>query len=78
MAREDKIYELKPCPFCGGRAYLERRHRAFINATETRVAFVRCMNCEARTGRFKLEDYGTRNHSTIAEEKAVESWNRRI
>lgn len=69
--------KLKPCPFCGGAAYLERCHRAFINAETTRVAFVRCKNCNARTGRFKLEDYGKTSHSTEANEKAIEAWNRR-
>ena len=49
-------YTLKPCPHCGGVAYLERAHRAFINAQTTRVAFVRCTECNARSGRYKLED----------------------
>ena len=70
-------YKLKPCPHCGGEAYLERSHRAFINAQTTRVAFVRCTVCNARSGRYKLEDYGTPNRSTEAERLAVESWNRR-
>lgn len=71
-------YNLKPCPHCGGEAYLERKHRAFINAQTTRVAFVRCTECNARSGRYKLEDYGTRNASTEAERLAVESWNSRV
>ena len=71
-------YNLKPCPYCGGVAYLERAHRAFINAQTTRVALVRCTECNARTGRFKLEDYGTANHSEEAERLAVEAWNRRV
>ena len=70
-------YELKSCPDCGGEAYLERSHRAFINAQSTRVAFVRCTVCNARSGRYKLEDYGSPNHSPAAEQLAVESWNRR-
>ena len=70
-------YELKPCPHCGEEAYLERKHRAFINAKSTRVAFVRCTVCNARSGRYKLEDYGSPNHSQAAEQLAVESWNRR-
>ena len=70
-------YKLKPCPRCGGEAYLERAHRAFVNARTTRVAFVRCTVCNARSGRYRLEDYGTPNHSSEAERLAVESWNRR-
>lgn len=74
---EGKRYFLKPCPFCGGKPYLERHHRAFINAKTTRVALVRCTICEARSPRFELALFGTRNHSETAEWLAVEAWNRR-
>ena len=74
---EGKRYFLKPCPFCGGKPYLERHHRAFINARTTRVALVRCTVCEARSPRFELALFGTRNHSGTAELLAVEAWNRR-
>ena len=69
--------ELKPCPFCGGKPYLETRHRAFINAKTTRVAFVRCTECEARTQRVPLTDFGCTSYSFKANEKAIEAWNRR-
>lgn len=69
--------ELKPCPFCGGRPYLETSHRAFIDAQTTKVAFVRCRDCNARTARFKLADFGRTSHSQQANEKAIEAWNRR-
>lgn len=73
-----KQYELKDCPHCGGKAYLERCHRAFVDAKSTRVAFVRCTECNARSGRFRLLDYGTsKNHSEVAEQKAVDAWNKR-
>lgn len=68
---------LKPCPFCGGKAYLETNHRAFINAQTTRVAFVRCLNCNARTQRIELAKYGKTSHSIEAENEAVQAWNRR-
>ena len=70
--------ELKPCPFCGGKAYLESRHRAFIDAKTTLVAFVRCKSCNARTQRFKLEDFGRTSYSRLANRKAIEAWNRRV
>ena len=69
--------KLKPCPFCGGKPYLETHHRAFIKAKTTRVAFVRCRECEARTQRFELTDFGRTSYSEEASKKAIEAWNRR-
>jgi Lar family restriction alleviation protein len=69
--------KLKPCPFCGGKPYLEQRHRAFIKAETTRVAFVRCTECEARSNRFQLKDFGNTAVSREANLKAIEAWNRR-
>ena len=69
--------ELKPCPFCGGKPYLETHHRAFINAKTTKVAFVRCRDCEARSNRFELETFGRTSYSHEANLKAIEAWNRR-
>lgn len=69
--------ELKPCPFCGGKPYLETKHRAFINAQTTKVAFVRCTECYARTQRFELQLFGRTSYSKEANKKAIEAWNRR-
>ena len=69
--------QLKPCPFCGGKPYLETNHRAFIKAKTTKVAFVRCRVCNARTQRFELGEFGCTSHSSAANEKAIEAWNRR-
>ena len=69
--------ELKPCPFCGGKPYLETNHRAFIKAQTTKVAYVRCRNCNARTERFALTDFGHTSFSEEANKKAIEAWNRR-
>ena len=70
--REVKRYELKLCPFCGGQPYLERNHRAFINAQTTRVTFVRCKDCNARTSR-----YNVKGNRLEAEQQAVDHWNMR-
>lgn len=71
------MHSIKRCPFCGGKPYLETNHRAFINGETTKVAFVRCKDCNARSQRFALGEYGHTSHSREANEKAVEAWNRR-
>ena len=70
--------ELKKCPFCGGEVYLEKSSRVYNKGKTEKAAFVRCMNCMARTGKVMLSDYNCTSHSREAEEKAVELWNRRI
>ena len=69
--------DLKPCPFCGGEARLEDRHRAFIGGETTKVAYIRCRRCNARSGRFELEQYGGKSRSAEAVRLAKEAWNRR-
>lgn len=68
---------LKPCPFCGGEAYLETNSRAFIHGETTKVAYVRCKRCNARSGRYELRDFGKSSHSSEANELATDAWNRR-
>lgn len=70
-------YELKPCPFCGGKAYLEKNSRGFDKGESCRVSYVRCLECNARTARFALRDFGHTSHSSVANEYAVEAWNQR-
>lgn len=70
-------YNLKPCPFCGGKARLEKSSRGFIEGKSTRIAYVYCLECNARSPRFKLEDFGSTSHSMKANELAIEAWNRR-
>lgn len=70
--------DLRPCPFCGGDPYIESNHRAFIKGKSTKVAYVRCRKCNARTARFELEKFGCTSHSAEAERLAMEAWNRRV
>lgn len=70
--------KLLRCPFCGGKAYLETAHRAFIQGETTKVAYVRCTKCNARSGRFELRDFGKSAHSHEANEMAVNAWNARV
>ena len=71
-------YGIKPCPFCGGSAFLEKNHRAFVNGQTAIMCFVRCVECNARSGREKLSDYGRKETSAEARNAAVKAWNRRI
>lgn len=71
-------YYLKPCPFCGGEAVLEHSHRAFIGGKTTRVALVVCSECNARSGRVNIADYGKRSNSIEAEQDVVDMWNSRV
>ena len=65
---------LKPCPFCGGKAHYEDNHRAFIGGETTRVSFIHCSLCEARSARIPNKDKG----SLEALNEAYRLWNRRI
>ena len=72
------MYNIKKCPFCGGRPVIESSHRAFIDGKTTKVAFVRCSKCNARSGRVNLSDFNRTSYSTDANEKVVQAWNQRI
>ena len=72
------LTELKPCPFCGGEAFLEEGTRAFIHGKSTRVAYIRCRRCNARSNRYDLAEFGKTSTSAEARKLAVEAWNRRI
>ena len=68
---------LKPCPFCGGRPFMESAARAYIDGKSTKVAFVRCQKCNARGGRVDISDFGKSSRSIDAEREAAANWNRR-
>lgn len=62
--------ELKPCPFCGGRAELLVKEFA-ISGCKAK-AFVRCTECGAES------DCYSENISYCANDRATEAWNRRV
>lgn len=70
-------FNLLPCPFCGGRGFLEKSYRSFIKGQSERVALVRCLDCGARAGRVRLKEYGKSSHCVEAEQKAIDIWNNR-
>lgn len=67
-------YDMKPCPFCGGKAHMEYSSRSFMNGKSTRVSYVYCEVCNSRSPKFDRYEF---NPHSIAEGKAVEAWNRR-
>ena len=71
--------ELKPCPFCGGKAYMKMR-RAYIGPG--RSWYARCSKCHAKTDDYEEPDdieYSSNPFAvlekTIADAAAV--WNKR-
>ena len=55
--------ELKPCPFCGGKAIITRHIYVFV--------LVVCEKCGAESGMFRI------SKEYCSDEKAAEAWNRR-
>lgn len=64
--------ELKPCPFCGGKAkiinYIDSRFFPTVNK-----AYVKCIKCHSSGDVFKQK-----NNSIDYIEEAIEAWNRRV
>ena len=59
------VHDLKPCPFCGGKALLSH-DRAGIEAS-----YVRCEKCGLESVRF------LKSFECASDDRAVEFWNRR-
>lgn len=66
---------LEPCPFCGGKAFLEKAD-AKINGKYMKAAFVRCCKCYARTSRFLYYDNDIITLEK-AKQDAIAAWNMR-
>lgn len=69
---------VKSCPFCGGKPRLETRQRGFVNGKPTKVCYVYCTFCNARSLRVDLEAYGKKNRSSEAIRDVVDAWNDRV
>jgi len=68
---------IKSCPFCGGKPFVEKAQRGYVNGESTHTCFVRCKQCNARSPRVDLKEYGKTAHSSEAIEYVVDMWNRR-
>ena len=71
--------ELKPCPFCGGKAEIAFIGSTNCNGTTKGYIAARCRLCGARTkGAFyKGEEITVLLESTIGGELTEEAWNQR-
>ena len=67
--------DLKPCPFCGGKAEFARK-QVKTKGHWCDAVYVRCTNCDARSNRVLYSaKYHKKNESEYLE--AQEAWNRR-
>jgi hypothetical protein len=46
---------LKPCPFCGGKAYFEEEEKVSGHNSSTKTYFIQCEICKARGS--SISDY---------------------
>lgn len=78
--------EIKPCPFCGGKAAIKQRGVEVMATNRDSVRFdfsIRCINCDATApGAFgyisaNLSRTGDLNIWHDERPSAIESWNRR-
>ena len=72
---EMETHELIPCPFCKGKAHLERKSKTVVQGVTVRHTYVRCLVCGSRGSRFLYRDFFPYR---LAEEAAKEAWNRRV
>ena len=79
---------LKPCPFCGGNAWLREKTLRLLGIDYTtrkkkaRIAmYCYCGKCKARggvvTGTFSFVTYISTNDRERLKKQAIEAWNRR-
>lgn len=69
--------QLKTCPFCGGKPYIEESQRGYIGGESTKVCFIRCSVCNARSERVDVRSYGHTTRSKEAVEDVAARWNAR-
>lgn len=74
--------ELKPCPFCGGKAMISRRTLDDRTRYDHWFIVVRCASCYASAAPQTADVIDTEDGQPIldpdAELRAVQAWNRRV
>ena len=61
-----KDYNLKPCPFCGGKAVLSHK-----TEWDNQCSYVYCIKCLSRIAGVPVSS------EYSSDERAIEAWNRR-
>ncbi|MDE6763707.1 MAG: Lar family restriction alleviation protein [Oscillospiraceae bacterium] len=79
------MIELKPCPFCGGKARLKRLRGGYKTNPTTAIFDswqVVCQSNCCRTSEFEDEIYHADNGEVVVKhngaEEAAETWNKRV
>ena len=63
------MVELKPCPFCGGKAVLDHSSGLTLSLS---MSYIRCNKCGAKTRMFAIST------AESSDRQAAEAWNRRV
>lgn len=78
------MIELKPCPFCGGKAVIQQTDCGVFSSTAVRIGFrICCKRCDATASKSigflaaNLMEDGSINIFIDDRETAIASWNRR-
>lgn len=74
--RKDEMdEELKPCPFCGGKAEIRTTYEVLKTTTRSLFSYVRCERCFAQTWEYSYKN--TEHTKAIPIESAIKAWNMR-
>ena len=77
------MIELKPCPFCGGKAMDAKAHPSIMLKKLHYLYFAAgCTKCNVSTPLFRTQKTGSplmnEHYDEEAKQKAIEAWNRRV
>ena len=71
---EQKLVELKPCPFCGGKAVMKKGFPQTQSKGGTQ-RLIQCSKCGCRTVLFRQNDFESWKDN---EQACINAWNKRV